>query len=258
MALARTRLPWHAALCAAIGLGLALSVVAQPLRSIAQRGAPVKYAIGDDGRPGLCREVADAVQRLDPELRIGGLDQQAPLRRIELLLERGEIDVFFCLIDTPERRARFDFLPTPLYRVRHVVVQRAEDAERIAGFQALAALGQRKPVLVAQGSVLARRLARAGVPYSEAALNDIAALRMLLAGRGDALYGQDMTLAPLLRLPEFEGRLRLGELAFEEERQQVAVSRRLPAAMRQRLEAALLTLERRGVLREIAEKYHWR
>jgi ABC-type amino acid transport substrate-binding protein len=231
---------------------------AQQLRSIAQQGAPVKYAALDEQRPGLCRELALQVQRFDPQLSITGLDNEAPLRRVELMLERGEIDVFFCLIDTRERRRRFDFLSVPIYRVRHVVVQRADDPTLLADHRDLALAGRRKPVLVAQGSVLAQRLSRAGVPFSEAARNDIAALRMLLLGRSDAVYGQDMTLAPLLRLPEFEGRLRIGEAVFDEERQYVAVDRRLPGATRLRLETALAALERSGALRDLAQKYHWR
>ena len=252
-----TARPLRAALLAVL-LTSALLAQAQQLRSIAQHGAPVKYAAVGDSQPGLCREVAQQVQRFDPQLRIAGLERDAPLRRVELLLERGEIDVFFCLIETPERRRRFDFLSVPIYQVRHRVVQRADDPAVLAHYDDLAAAGRRKPVLVAQGSVLAGRLVRAGVPVSEAAPSDIAALRMLLLGRSDAVYGQDMTLLPLLQLPEFAGRLRLGETVFDEERQLVAVDRRLPGATRLRLETALSALERKGLLRELVERYHQR
>jgi polar amino acid transport system substrate-binding protein len=239
-----------------LALCLYLSVAAaQPLRSIAQSGAPVKYAAPGEARAGLCREAAQALTQFDPRLQIAGLEREASLRRIERMLEQDEIDVFLCLLDTPERRARFDFLSVPIYRVRHVLVQRREDERRIESYQQLAQHSRGLPVLVAQGSALARQLDRQGVRYSDAPGNDIVALRMLLAGRGDAVYGQDMTLAPLLRLPEFEGRLRLGEVALAEERHYLALSRRLPGATRQHLETALATLERQGTLRELAERY---
>lgn len=236
-------------------LALGTPAHAQTLRSAAQSGAPAKYAASDAPRPGLCRELVDRVERLDPGLRISGLTLQAPLRRIELMLEKGEIDVFFCLLDTPERRQRFNYLPVPLYRVRHVVVQRADDPTVLAGMPDLAAVGRRKPVLVAQGSVLARTLAKGHVPFSEVAGSDAAALRMLVLGRADAVYGQDMSLLPLLKSPELAGKLRVSDTVFFEEHHYAVVGRHVPKATVERIGAALATLERQGLLRDLAERY---
>lgn len=243
-------------LLALIVAGLVLAQgQAQPLRSIAQAGAPVKYAAPGEARPGLCREAAQALTQFDPRVQFAGLEREASLRRIERMLEHDEIDVFLCLLATPERRARFDFLSVPIYRVRHVLVQRREDERQIESYPQLAQHSQGLPVLVARGSALARQLDRQGVRHSDAPANDIVALRMLLVGRGELVYGQDMTLVPLLRLPEFAGRLRLGEATLSEDSHHLALSRRLPGATRQRLETALATLERNGTLRELAERY---
>jgi ABC-type amino acid transport substrate-binding protein len=229
--------------------------VGQTLRSIAQAGTPVKYAGADSRLPGLCRELAQAVQRFDSQLQVQGLDKEAPLRRVEVLLERGEIDLFFCMIDTPARRARFDFLSVPIYQTRHVVVQRSADRRAVDSYARLAEIGRRSPVLVAQGSALARHLARQGVAHVEGAPSDLLGLRMLMLDRAEVLYGQDMTLAPLLRLPEFAGRLRISGRALAADSHFVAVSRQLPGATRNRLETALSALERNGTLRELSERY---
>jgi ABC-type amino acid transport substrate-binding protein len=227
----------------------------QSVRTVGQSGAPVKYDPGNRRRPGLCLEVLRAVERVDPGLRFSGMEELAPLRRIERQLAQGEIDVFFCLINTPQRNRRWNYLSVPLYRVRHVVVQRRDDASELSGWPELRASGQRKPVLVAQGSALAQTLAEAQVPFSDVARADLDALRMLLLGRSDAVYGQDMTLLPLLREPELVGRLRLSPMVFQEDVQYVAVSRHVPAATVRRLQRALQTLESEGLLRALSEKY---
>jgi polar amino acid transport system substrate-binding protein len=245
------------ALLHALALAPALPASGQalPMRTSAQSGAPVKYDPGNSQRPGLCMEVLRAIERVDPGLRFSGMEQLAPLRRIERQLAQGEIDVFFCLINTPQRSRRWNYLSVPLYRVRHMVVQRRDDASELAGWPELRASGQRKPVLVAQGSVLAQTLADAQVPFSDVARSDLDALRMLLLGRSDAVYGQDMTLLPLLREPELAGRLRLGPMVFQEDIQYAAVSRQLPAAAVRRLQRALQTLESEGLLRALSDKY---
>lgn len=247
-----TRRAWLAA------LGLApWAALAQPavLRTVAQSGAPVKYAPGDSSRPGICAEVVGAVERLDTGLRFEGQRRLTPLRRIERMLAQGEIDVFFCLLNSAERARQWDYLPVPLYRVRHVAVQRQNDPTTLRGIAELRGAGIDKPVLVAQGSVLAQTLTQARVPFSDAARSDLDALRMLMLGRSDVVYGQDMTLLPLLSLPEFAGRLRAAPVAFHEETQFAVVAKHLPPALTRRLLQALQTLEREGFLRDLAERY---
>ena len=128
-----------ATVCVDLGLTAANSVMAAPsgpaapavpgagatgpltLRSAAQAGAPAKYASGDPQRPGLCGEIAAAVMRTDPDLHLEGLDQPVPLRRLELMLSNGDLDVFFCLLKSEHRHALMRYLPVPLYRISHVL-----------------------------------------------------------------------------------------------------------------------------------------
>ncbi|KAI1693848.1 ribulose-phosphate 3 epimerase family domain-containing protein [Ditylenchus destructor] len=149
------------------------------LRSAGQAGVPVKYAFDDPQRPGLCAEIAAAVQRIDPELRIEGLNQAFPLRRLELMLSNGDLDVFFCLLNSEQRRAQMRFLPVPLYRVNHVVAMRAGDARMPKGWDELRKLARKEPLLLAQGTKLASTLQRADVAFTETARNDRDALMML-------------------------------------------------------------------------------
>lgn len=231
---------------------------AQPpkaFRTLAQSGAPIKFAAPASARPGICREVAHRMELIDPGLKFTGLATEAPLRRIELSLERGEIDVFFCLLDTPERRQRFDYLPVPIYRVQHVLAVRVDETRNPLSLRELADMSRSAPVLVTQGSVLARTLAKAGVAHLEAAPTDQSALRMLVAGRAEAVYGQDLNLQVLLKTPEFAGKIRLLETRFVDEQHYVVVSRHLPKAAVERIAAALAQIERSAWLRELQATY---
>jgi len=242
--------------CALASTGLA---VAQPplvqLRTAQQSGSIAKYAApGEAVLPGLCMELLRAVERVDPGLRFQGLELRAPLRRIERMLAQGEIDVFFCLLKSPERLQQWRYLPVPLYRIRHMVVQRTSDETELRHMQDLVAASQKKPVLVTQGTVLAQTLAQAQVKSGEAP-SEREALQMLLLGRTDAVYGQDVNLLRNIREAGFGDRLRLSPTVFHEDIQYVTVSKQVSPEIAQRLTLALQTLERDGTLKTLAEKY---
>lgn len=225
------------------------------LRSAGQAGVPVKYAFDDPQRPGLCAEIAAAVQRIDPELRIEGLNQAFPLRRLELMLSNGDLDVFFCLLNSEQRRAQMRFLPVPLYRVNHVVAMRAGDARMPKGWDELRKLARKEPLLLAQGTKLASTLQRADVAFTETARNDRDALMMLVRGRTAAVYGQDLNLRLAARSAGLEGQVRISTQVFEEDVQYAVVSRRLSDAIADRLTERLRQLSASGEIARLAERY---
>jgi ABC-type amino acid transport substrate-binding protein len=225
------------------------------LRSAGQAGVPVKYAFDDPQRPGLCAEIAAALQRIDPDLRIEGLNQAFPLRRLELMLANGDLDVFFCLLNSEQRRAQMRFLPVPLYRVNHVVAMRAGDARMPKGWDELRKLARKEPLLLAQGTKLASTLQRADVAFTETARNDRDALMMLLRGRTAAVYGQDLNLRLAARSAGLEGQVRISTQVFEEDVQYAVVSRRLPDAIADRLTERLRQLSASGEIARLAERY---
>ena len=153
-----------------------------------------------------------------------------------------------------ERAQQWRYLPVPLYRIRHRVVQRADDSTELRNLADLAAAGQKKPVLVTQGTLLQQALEHAKVP-SAAAPSERDALQMLLLGRTDAVYGQDVNLLRNLRESGLSERLRLSPTIFFEDVQYATVSRQLSPEAEQRLTAALQALERDGSLKALAEKY---
>lgn len=243
--------------CGLIGLLALLTGQAQELslRTVQQASSIVKYdPDGGPQKPGICMEVLRAVERVDPGLHFSGLDQHLPLRRVERMLAEGQVDVFFCLLRSPDRERQWRYAPVPLYGVRHVIVQRVDDLRPVDSLLDLATMSQIKPVLVARGTVLARKLDTAGVNLAEVG-SEREALQMLTLGRTDAIYGQDINLLRHIRDSRLADKVRLGRTVFQDESQYLAVRADLPAPIVERLTEALRRLERDGLLRQLAEKY---
>lgn len=224
------------------------------LRTAMQSGSLAKYDPDNAVMPGLCLEMLRAVERVDPGLRFVGLELRAPLRRVERLLAQGEIDVFFCLLKSPERAKRWRYLPVPLYRVRQMAAQRLSDTTELRSMADLVAAGRKKPVLVTQGTLLSETLQRNNV-VTGFAPSEREALQMLQMGRTDVVYGQDVNLLRNIRMSGLADRVRLSPTVFQEEFQYATVSKQLAPELEQRLGQALLQLERDGSLRAIADKY---
>lgn len=236
-------------------LSLAAPAQELTLRTVQQGSSVIKYdPDGAPARSGLCLEILRAVERADPGLHFSGLEQAVPLKRVERLLADGLVDVFFCLLRSPERDKQWRYVPVPLYTVRHVVVQRAGDSRNIDSLADLAALSQRKPVLVTRGTALARRLTVAEVVTSEVA-SEREALQMLALGRADAIYGQDINLQRHIADSKLGDKLKVNPTVFVEEAQYLTLRADLPASHEERLTQVLRKLERDGTLKQIADKY---
>ncbi len=224
------------------------------LRTAQQSGSLVKYDPDNKQRPGLCLEIMRAVERADPGLHFTGLEQQVPLKRVERLLAESLVDAFFCLLKSPERERQWRYVPVPLYIIRHVVVQRADDARQIGTLEQLAQASRSKRVLVMRGTAIARHLVNADVAIAEVA-SEREALQMLAMGRADFIYGQDINLQRHIGDHRMHDRLKFGSTVFQEEPQFLALRPDLPAAQEERLTLALRKLERDGVLRQLTDKY---
>ncbi len=243
-----------------LGLLAALLSLAAPaqeasLRTVQQAGSAVKY--DPDGRPqkpGLCVEILRAVEKAEPTLHFTGLEQHVPLKRVERLLAEGQVDAFFCLLKSPEREKQWRYSPVPLYVIRHVVVQRADDARQFDTLAELAAASRAKRVLVMRGTAIARHLLQADVTIAEVS-SEREALQMLTMGRADIIYGQDINLRHHIADNRLGDRMKIGRTVFQEEPQYLALRADLPGAVEEKLTQALRKLERDGVLRQLADKY---
>lgn len=253
---------WVRELQARCGLGLLAAALCSTapaqeisLRTVQQAGSTVKYdPDGPPRKPGLCLEILRAVVKADPALHFTGLEQQVPLKRVERLLAEGQVDAFFCLLKSPEREKLWRYSPVPLYVIRHVVVQRTDDARQFDTLAELAAASRKKRVLVMRGTAIARHLVNADVSIAEVS-SEREALQMLSLGRADLIYGQDINLQHHIVETHQGDKFRFGRTVFQEEPQYLALRADLPPAIEERLTQVLRRLEKDGTLRLLADKY---
>lgn len=242
-------------LCVLLIMLGASTLAAETLRTVAQDNALGKYSNDDPSRPGLCRELAQAVSNAEPSLQFQGLESLTPLPRIEKLLENDGIDIFFCLLKNRHREARFHFIDVPLYTIRHVLLVKADDPVVINGYEDLHALGDQGVVLVSYGSSLVHVLQEAGVKVIDSAKSDNQLIRMLKSGRGRFIYGQDLLLREMLRRSEDRDQYRFLPVVLKEEAQYLAYSRKLNREIVKRLEKTLRGLSQSGGLDFLMSRY---
>lgn len=239
--------------------GCALPSQAQPLRlrTASQAELPLKFDLGNPERPGICVEIIKALQAIDPGLVFDGLERQLPLKRVVQELAANELDLFFSMIDTPERRGQVDFLDSPvLYESHHQVAVRADDKVQVANLAELLQLGAQGQLLATHGTAYAEYLAaQSGQPLSKLALTNSQNLKMLLLGRGRFFYHAGSTLRSQIALEGLQDRVRILPTIFKVDEQRVAFSRRLAPAHRRRVVAALRLAEGSGELQRLRERY---
>lgn len=244
-------------LCSILSLALLqLPAHAISVKTMSQDNSAIKFNPSNSEKPGICAEVINAITKKYSDIQITGLDTQAPLTRIEQGLESGQIDAFFYLLKSPERAAKFNFNETPIYKVNHVVVAKADDKIEIKDIAALKSLSEQSPVMVAQGSALAKFLESQGVKVESSTKDEVANLNKLLLGRGRFYYAQDLSALASIH----EGKLDLSKFrilptSFKEEAQYVAFSKQATAASIQKISAAIDELKKSGELEKIVSKY---
>ncbi len=235
---------------------LQLPAHAVSIKTMSQDNSAIKFNPSNAEKPGICTEVVNYLTKKYSELQITGLDIHAPLARIEQGLESGQIDAFFCLLKSPERAAKFNFNETPIYKVNHIIITKADDKVEIKDMAALKSLSEQSPVMVAQGSALAKFLESQGVKVESSTKDEVANLNKLLLGRGRFYYAQDLSALASIH----EGKLDLAKFrilpnSFKEEAQYVAFSKQATAATIQKISAAIDDMKKSGELDKIVSKY---
>lgn len=244
-------------LCSILTLTLLqLPAHAISIKTMSQDNSAIKFNPSNPAKPGICAEIISFITKKYSDLQITGLDTQAPLTRIEQGLESGQIDVFFCLLKSPERATKFHFNETPIYKVNHVVITKADDKIEIKDLATLKSLSEQSAVMVAQGSALAKFLESQGVKIESSTKDEVANLNKLLLGRGRFYYAQDMSVLASIH----EGKLDLSKFrilanSFKEEAQYVAFSKQATAATIQKISAAIDDMKKSGELENIVSKY---
>jgi polar amino acid transport system substrate-binding protein len=224
------------------------------LKTAAQESTP-KYYLHNRQMRGLCVDLINAIESIDPGLKFSGYEKFAPLTRIEAGLEEGIYDVFFGLIKTDEREEKFTFVDPPLYVTHTMLGVRADDDVVVKSLDDVRRLDREGVVLAVRGTGHIDFLQRQGVRIDAGAKANSDNLNKLLAGRGRFVYHTDISLVAELMRGQLERRIRVLPMKIKPEPQYLAVSKRLSQDVVARLGKAVALLQTNGMLEKIFSRY---
>lgn len=237
---------------------LLLATVAQAIevRTAAQPNTPKFYRVNGQ-ISGIGYDIIQAIQRVDPSLHFVGYEQEIPTKRIEAMLEKGQLDVYVGFLKTPARHSRFDFIEVALFEPQPRLITLKDDPLTVQSLADLAKLGKDGIVLTTRGTPLVEQLAQLQPDLLIDAGSDANDLNLqkLLRQRARAFYQFDFMLAHALRQTGLANQVRWQPYRGKGETQYLAVSRHLAADTRQRLQQALEKLQTKGELQKIYHKY---
>lgn len=224
-----------------------------------QIGAKAKYnPTGPEGKRGICIDIIQAIMKIDPEVKISGFENSKLLPDVEADVEKGNVDLFFGLLKTPEREAKFNIIEPSIYTVHHkVAVSMADKDLKIDSFDDL-----RK-----QDGVIATELGTAYVKFLESqgglkvdgTSKDPGAIMKKLALRAGGIrfyYQSDINLYDYIHEHKMENSLVVLPHSFKEEGQYVVFSKKVPDDVRKRISADITKLAKSGELAKIVSAYH--
>lgn len=225
------------------------------LKTVSQDNSTVKYNLEDASFPGFCREIISLVEKEIPDLKFTGLDRAVPIQRIEQFLQRNEIDIFFCLLKTKEREARFNYIDIPLYSVSNVLLVKTNDPLAQKKVIKLSDLKNEGVILVNKGSALIENLKAANVKYSDGGKGDLQIIELLEADRGRFFYGQDATLRFMLKNHAKKDHFKIVPIVEEANAQYVVYSKKLDAKIVNQIKGVIQKLSVNGTFQKIYQKY---
>lgn len=234
---------------------VATSTLADMLRTAAQDSPPKYFKHRDGGMAGIGCDIMRAIERLDPSIRFAGDQAFVPIKRIELMLERGDLDVFFGFIKSAERASKLVFVDPPLYRVADVLLAREDDPIEVQRLEDLAALAKDGTVLVASGTAQAAQLKKMNIVVDDGGKTVAVNLYKLMHKRGRLILQSEVEIVSSLKEQKMESSFRILPARFNESGRYVAFSRHVPAQTVAKVQLALDKLNNSGELELIFSRY---
>jgi polar amino acid transport system substrate-binding protein len=237
--------------------GLPCTSFAIDLKTAAQESSP-KYHILENGEMGgICVEIIQAIERVDPEIHFYGYQNFLPFKRLQKYLENGQLDIFVGLKETEERKEKYTFLDFPLYELNYVMVVRKEDDVEIDSFEDVLLLGKKEEILTVSGSAAGRFLHEQGVILvDDSAKSPTILLQMLVAERGQFVFYHDLGIQDAIRKEGLEQKVKMLAFSFATYSHSAAFSINTPVRIIEKVRVALDKLEKGGDLANIRRKYN--
>ncbi len=246
---------------AVVALLLAAPCHAVDIRTVAQEGAFPKFiSIDVQGKPhigGLCVDIMRAIERVDPDLRFVGDQQWIPLIRIEVGMNAGKIDAACGLIRTSERKAKFDFIDTPLFPVNYLLVVRATDDVQVKDWTDVRNLGENGVILTIHGfvGILSHLREVGGLRIDTGGRDTKVNLEKLLAGRGRFFIHRSPGVVGEIASSGLRDKVKILPTIMYSETFYMMVARSMAPQVRDKINKALQQLTASGELAKLSKKW---
>lgn len=230
---------------------------AQPLElRTASRDSEPMYIVRDGGVSGVCPEIYAALERIDKDLKIRGVERLLSLPLAERGLADGSLDINCSFGRSPQRDTYMRFLEE-MARTSMVIAVRVDDPiVNIKDLQELVKLSkQGNPIIVRRGTAFVERLEKLGAVVDHQSTDNKVNMTKLLNHRGRFYYNIDYLMAAQAREPAAIGKIRILPTAFEPQVTYIAVSKKLDPSADKRIRAAMAELRKSGELQRILQKY---
>ena len=226
------------------------------LKTAAQESFPKYFRTGDRVMAGVCVDIIQAIEKVDPTIRFSGYQQFLPFKRLQRYLEQGKLAVFFGMKKTDKREKSLIFLDIPLYKVNYVAAVRTHSGPVISSFDDIRALADKGKILTVFGTAASRFLQQqGGLLVDDTARTPMIAVKKLLAGRGTIVFYHDLGLKNIIENENLSNEITILPTSFLSYWHYVAFSRKTPAAQIKRVRDALEKLEESGQAERIYSKY---
>ncbi len=224
-------------------------------RTTGQEANTLKFDPGNAEAPGFSVEAMRWIEQRQPNLRFVGQELLRPVKRIDLELESGALEVFFGLVRNDAREAKFHVLDV-LYTQYGQFAMRSGDRVSVQSLDDVRALGDNSVIGVPKGSAFADFLrAQPGLVVDDGVASVSATLRKLMTGRVRLVFFGGAVLRKYIQDEGLEQQVRLLPTRYLQTEVCVMASRGIEPLKLQRLRDALEQLRSSGELRRLQEKY---
>jgi ABC-type amino acid transport substrate-binding protein len=247
------------------GAVLALALACSPLRATeirtaAQEASSPKFiALGPDGKTaivGLCVDIMRAIERVDPDIVFVGEQRWQPLARIEAGIAQGQLDAACGFFRTREREAKFDYIAPELYTMNFFLAARADDPVQVKNWDDVRQLGNQGSILMIHGSGMVGEMEKlGGVTIDSGGRDSEINLAKLLAGRGRFYFHRSPGIQEAIARAGMQDRVRLLPTVMRTENFYMIVSKKLPAAARDKIRNAIVKLRASGELARLFRQW---
>jgi len=225
------------------------------LNTAAQDSAP-KYFLENNNMKGLCVDIMEAIEKMDPTIKFKGQNRFIPFKRIKKMLKIGELDLFFGFVKNVSREKEYIFIEPALYKVNHVVAVRFDDEVDVKSFDDIRKLGTNGMILTTFGTSTRRYLENQGdLIIDDGSKTVISNLKKLLRKRGRFLYYHNLGLVTSIKSISLENEIKILPTSFRGYSQYVAFSKKVPSSTITKVKVALEKLALNGKLELIFKKY---